>query len=110
MGRKKGIYPHTWLSGPDPIDHKLYNDCLRARAQAKFRGEDWLISEQDYILLWRINGNYKRKGRTTGSLCLVRIDIEKAWSLDNVQVVERVRHFRKCGSERLERHNARSKL
>lgn len=107
MGRKSGIYPHTWISGPDPVDHKLYNDCLRARAQANFRGEVWLLSEKEYISLWRENDAYKLKGRGTGSLCLIRIDIEGPWRLNNVEIVERIKHFRRSGRERLERMNAR---
>lgn len=108
MGRLKGsISPNTWLSGPDPINHKLYTDCQRARAQANFRGEGWEITEQEYIDLWRQDDNYKLKGRSTGSLCLVRIDLEKPWRLDNVQILERLRHFRRAGSETRERHLAR---
>lgn len=107
MGRKKGLYPNSWYSGPDPVDHKLYIDCQRARAQANFRGEGWSITEQEYIALWRENDSYKSKGRGTGCLCLVRIDLEKPWTLDNVVILERVKHFRKCGTERLERHYAR---
>lgn len=105
MGRKQGLYPHIWISGPDPVDHKLYTDCQRARAQAWYRGEEWLITEQEYISLWRANDAYKRKGRGSGSLCLVRIDLEKAWTMDNVQILERLKHFRKCGLERKERMN-----
>lgn len=110
MGRKSGIYPHTWLSGPDPVDHKLYTDCLRARAQANFRGEGWEISEQEYIDLWRSEDRYKSKGRSTGCLCLVRIDLEKAWTLDNVHIVERVKHFRRSGKETKERHLAKQRI
>jgi hypothetical protein len=107
MGRRKGsTTPNDWLSGPDPIDHRLFNDCQRARAQAWYRGEEWFISEQDYILLWRTDDRYKRKGRTTGSLCMVRKDLDSAWRLDNVEIVERHKHFRKCGLERKERMNA----
>lgn len=108
MGRIKGkLYPEIWISGDDPIDHKLYTDCQRARAQAWYRGEEWHITEEEYVALWRKDDNYKLKGRTTGSLCLVRIDLEKPWTLDNVHILQRIRHFRKCGAERLERHNAR---
>ena len=110
MGRKKGIYPHTWLSGPDPIDHKLYTDCLRARAQANFRGEEWLLTEQEYIAIWRKDDNYKLKGRGTGSLCLIRIDLEKAWSVDNVEIKERIRHFRRAGKETRGRYLAKQRL
>ncbi len=107
MGRIKGkLYPNEWQSGPDPVDHRLFNDCQRARAQAWYRGEEWLITEQEYIAIWRKDDHYLRKGRTTGSLCLTRIDIDKAWTLDNVEIQERQKHFRKCGLERRERMNA----
>ncbi len=96
MGRIKGKrYPDSWLCGPDPVDHKLYYDCQRARAQANFRGEGWMITEEEYIRLWRENDRYKLKGRSTGSLCLTRIDIEKPWTMDNVEILQRVKHFRK---------------
>jgi hypothetical protein len=97
MGKRSGIYPHTWISGPDPVDHKLFTDCQRARAQAWYRNEEWQITETEYIDLWRENNHYLRKGRTTGSLCLVRIDLEKAWCLDNVEIIERHKHFRRAG-------------
>ena len=104
MGRRKGsICPADWKSGPDPIDHKLFNDCQRARAQANFRGEGWFITEHEYITIWRQDDRYKLKGRTTGSLCMVRIDLEKPWTLDNIEILERVRHFRRAGKERRER-------
>lgn len=111
MGRVKGKrLPEVWLSGPDPVDNKLYNDCLRARAQAWYRGETWELSEQEYIALWRANDNYKSKGRNTGCLCLVRIDLEKAWRLDNVQIVERIKHFRRSGKETKERQLVRQSV
>ena len=107
MGRRKGsICPNDWKSGPDPIDHRLFNDCQRARAQAWYRGEEWSITEQEYIRLWRENDHYLRKGRGTGNLCLTRIDLDKAWTMDNVEIVERHKHFRKCGAERRERQHA----
>ena len=107
MGRKKGIvYPQSWYAGPDPVDHKLYIDCQRARAQAWFRGEQWSITEREYIALWRDNNNYLRKGRGTGSLCLIRIDIEGAWSMDNVEIIERHRHFRRARQIQKDKQNA----
>jgi hypothetical protein len=104
MGRPKGsVSPDCWKSGPDPEDHKLFYDCQRARAQAWYRGEQWQISENDYIDLWRTNDRHLRKGRRSGDLCLVRRDITKAWSLENVEIVERHRHFRKLvGKETLD--------
>lgn len=96
MGRKLGTYPQTWLSGPDEINHRLYTDCQRARAQAWYRGEEWFITEQEYIDLWRTNDRYLRKGRTVDSLCMAKIDYDLPWSKDNVQFLDRREHFRQC--------------
>lgn len=92
--RKSGQYPRTWKSGPDPIDHKLYTDCQRARAQAWYRGEQWFITEEEYIRLWRTDDRYLRKGQTADSICMTKIDHDKPWTVDNVQFMERREHFR----------------
>jgi hypothetical protein len=88
---------------PDAVDNKLFNDWMRARAQAHFRSEVWMLTEQEYIDIWRQGDMYKLKGRGSGAFCLVRIDLEKGWDLDNVEIRERIRHFRRCGGERRER-------
>ena len=99
MGRKKGVLLNdVWLSGPDPIDHKLYNDCMKARAQAYYRGEQWSISEQEYIELWRRDDRYLRKGRTRHSLCMIRLDPRLPWSVDNVEIISRLDHFKTCSN------------
>lgn len=93
--RKNSLRPHCWLSGPDPIDHKLYTDCQRARAQAWYRGEEWSITEQEYIELWRTDDRYLRKGKTSGSICMTKRDHDLDWTIDNVEFVERSEHFRR---------------
>ena len=90
----RGIRPHTWISGPDPIDHRLYTDCQRARAQAWYRGENWFITEQEYIDLWRTDDRYLRKGKTLNSLCMTKRDHDLDWTVDNVEFIERGEHFR----------------
>lgn len=94
MARKEGLYPDIWKSGPDPVDHRLYTDCQRARAQAKYRGEDWQITEEQYVALWRTNDNYLNKGRHKDAVCLTRIDPDSAWTIDNVEIIPRIVHFR----------------
>ena len=101
MGKKIGIYPHIWLSGPDPIDHKLYTDCQRARAQAHYRGDEWTITEQEYIGLWREKDQYLSKGRGSDQLCLVRLDYEKGWHMDNVQIISRAEHYQICSQYKI---------
>ena len=97
---RSGLRPHTWLIGPDPIDHKLYTDCQRARAQARFRGEEWTITEQEYIALWRKDNHYLRKGRTTTSICLTMSDPDLGWHMNNVELVSRQDHFRRCNQSK----------
>jgi hypothetical protein len=101
MGRKYGIQPKIWKSGPDPIDHKLYTDCQRARAQAWYRGEEWTITEQEYIELWRRDDRYLKKGRGTEDLCLVRLDYEDGWHIYNVDIISRLDHYRVCHEHKI---------
>ena len=111
MGRQKGVLlPEEWFSGPDPVDHRLYIDCQRARAQAWYRGQDWTITEQQYIDIWRTNDWYKLKGRGLGSVCLSRIDPEKGWHIDNVEIVERFKHYSKAGKKSRELANVQYRL
>lgn len=95
--RAKGVLlPNIWRSGPDPVDHKLFNDCQRARAQAWFRKEEWTITEEEFIELWKKDDQYLNRGRARTNVCLTRIDPEGAWSLDNVQIISRLDHYRLC--------------
>lgn len=107
MGRRLGPYPHLWKSGPDEINHKLFTDCQRARAQAWYRGEEWFITEEEYIRIWRQDDRYLKKGRTIDSLCMSKIDYELPWHIDNVQIMSRHEHFLQCsklGRPRRVRH------
>lgn len=92
---KKGkTYPQNWMSGMDERDHRLYYDCLRAKAQAKFRGQEWQILPLEYIALWRIDNRYERKGRSGECLTMTRIDKTLPWHCDNVQFITRAEHMR----------------
>lgn len=97
MGKKQGQYPETWLSGPDPRQHKLYTDCQRARAQAWYRGEEFTITEKEYIELWMKDDQDLQKSRTAEGLCMTRIDLEKGWHLDNVEIVSRRESMKRSG-------------
>ena len=94
---RKGIRsPHLWKSGPDPIDNDLYIECQRRRAQAWYRKEEWLITEQEYIDLWRTDNRYLKKGRHSENLCMSRVDVEKPWTLDNIEIITRHQHAQNC--------------
>ena len=87
----------TWKSGPDPVLHRLYYDCQRARAQAWFRDEEWTITEQEYTELWLKDDQYLQKSRSADGLCMTRIDLEKGWHMDNVEIVSRRESMRRSG-------------
>lgn len=99
---RTGIRPHTWkIDSNDPVDHKLFTDCQRARAQAWYRGEEWHITEEEYINLWRTEDRYLKKGRTAESLCMTKVDHDLDWTLDNVQFISRREHFKTCNQYKM---------
>lgn len=102
---RKGPAPHLWKSGPDPIDNKLYTECQKRRAQAKFRGQIWLITEEEYIALWRRDDLYLRKGRGNSDLCMTLIDASKPWRLDNIKIIDRLTHYKQtAGAKKRKQH------
>lgn len=92
--RTPGIYPELWKSGRCPIRHRLWLECQRNRAQAKYRGQEWMITEDEFIQLWQEDDRYKHRGRNGDSLCMTRIDKQKPWHKDNVKFQKRREHFR----------------
>ena len=97
---RKAPRPHL-RRYPDPVDNKLFMDCMRARAQAWYMGQEWTIQEDDYIHLWRTNNQYLNKGRGNTQFCLVRKDYEQGWHLDNVQIITRLEHYQICSREKI---------
>jgi hypothetical protein len=79
--------PHTWKSGPDPVEHDKYTAWSRARAQAHFRGEAWELTWPEWQQAW--GDQWQRRGRTHDSLMLTRIDPLGAWKIDNVHLIDR---------------------
>lgn len=86
---------------PDPIDNKLFLDCMRARAQAWYQGQEWLLTDDEYIALWRQDDLYKFKGRHNEDYCLVRNDYSLPWQMDNVRIITRLEHYQICAREKL---------
>lgn len=94
LQRKRGkTYPNIWKSGPDEVRHNLWIACVRAKAQAKYRGEEWLITPEEYIDLWMENDLYQNKGRGLDDYCLTRKDVYEPWSVENVEIITRREHF-----------------
>ena len=104
----RGPRPHC-RRYPDPIDHKLFMDCMRARAQAWYMGQEWEITEDEYIAMWREGDLYQRKGRHNEDYCMVRKNYDLPWTLDNVQIITRLEHYQICSREKIGKFAIRSR-
>jgi hypothetical protein len=94
------LRPHLWKSGPDPVRHHLREQCQRRRAQAWYRGEQWIITEEQFIELWLKDDRYLLKGRANHNLCMTRQDPDLDWSLDNVVFITRAEHYQNCNNHK----------
>lgn len=94
-GKPRGPEPHRWLSGPDPLRHTQYIAWLRAKAQANFRGEQWLLSFEDFEQIWNQDGSWHQRGRAAEDLLMTRLDASQAWSKENCYLEERRRHLQR---------------
>lgn len=91
-GRKR---PHVWLSGPDEFKHSMYWPWQKTKAQAKFRGEDYSLTFDEYYELWK--DDWHNKGRKADNICMTRRDPAGGWHKDNVELVTRQEHLIRQG-------------
>jgi len=84
---RPGPRPETWQSGPDPVRHAQFHAWGQARAQARFRGEAWELTVEDWIACW--GDSWHLRGRHNHSRYLVRTDWHLPWRGDNIGLVTR---------------------
>jgi hypothetical protein len=104
--RLKGKYargverPQVWLIGSDAgkFKHDMYHPWQMAKAQAKYRHEEWDLDFEDYYLLWR--DHWDNRGRLAENMCMTRRDPEIAWCRDNICIILRREHARLCGQRK----------
>jgi hypothetical protein len=96
--RKGGPRPHTWITGPDEEKHDMYHPWQLVKAQAKFRGEDFNLTFEDFYELWE--GYWKFRGRDPEDLCMTRKDSSQAWSRANCSIITRREHLQNQGFSR----------
>lgn len=75
--------------GDRPIERDRYYAYLKHRAQAKFRGEEYLLTIEDWETLWPLD-KWVQRGRHSEALCLTKRDTVQGWHVDNVEVVTRI--------------------
>ena len=80
--------PQCWKY-KDPFDHDRHRKFLLGKAQAEFRNEGWELTVEEFFQLWPTQEVWSQRGRASHCLCASRIDDEKAWSKDNVELLTR---------------------
>ena len=68
-----------------------YYAFLRHRSQAVYRKEPYSLSWEDFQILWP-DDKFVQRGRKNNSLCMVRRDRSKSWSLGNCEVITKAAH------------------
>jgi hypothetical protein len=84
---KGKLRPHLWISGTDEYRHQMYTPWMRQRAQANYRGEEYLLTFDEYFAIW--NGYWHDRGRGADDLCMTREDFTGPWSRDNCYLAVR---------------------
>ena len=87
---RKGLRPHTWKVQGE-IPHQQYIAWLRAKAQANYRKEVWLLTFEDFQRLWLEVWEYR--GRARNDYVMMREDHQSAWALGNVLVSRRYEYL-----------------
>ena len=68
----------------------------RSRCQARFRGEPWSLTLDQYESIWP-REIFTQKGRGPGTLVMGRRDPSEGWHLANVMVMERMANQARVG-------------
>jgi len=89
-GKAGKEYPHLWVSGPDPEQHRQYLIWLQQRNQAQFRGEPWQLPFELWQELWR--DRWAERGRRRDQYCMSRRNWLEGWTPDNIQIITRAEH------------------
>lgn len=84
--------PNNWQTGPDPIQHDKHYAYLKHKAQAKYRGEDYSLTQAEWFELWT-DELWLQRGRGTHNLCLQQREALLGWHWDTVEIVTRQEHF-----------------
>ena len=85
--------PDHWKTGPDPDVRRLRYRFLRARAQARFWSQEWRLTWDEYLEIYRESGEWGGRGQR--DLNLTRIDTDQGWWVDNVRLLPRGQAMRR---------------
>tara|TARA_R100001594_G_scaffold66637_1_gene100948 strand:- start:1559 stop:1894 length:336 start_codon:yes stop_codon:yes gene_type:complete len=86
-GQKGKKFPDRWKWGPSNDKRIVNRWYLMAKAQARFRKEEWALTFADYWNFWA--DNMEKRGRTENSYVMARIDCSKPWHKKNIILKKR---------------------
>ena len=82
-----------WISGLDPLHHKMYVAFGYHRTTAKLRKETWHLTWPQWRDAWLPVWNQRGRGRDC--LCMARIHMMGDWCLNNIEIITRQEHGRR---------------
>ena len=91
-GYGRFVDPNRWKSGPNPFIREIYYAYLKHRSQARYRGEEHLLTFQDWQEFWT-EDRWQIRGRGHDDLVLTRTDPEAGWHKSNCELITRREHF-----------------
>lgn len=83
----QGPQPHLWRSGPSEYLHVRYRPWVNQRNQARWRGESYQLTFDQYCELWK--DHWHNRGRHAEQYCMWRADDRLAWTVANVRITTR---------------------
>lgn len=85
----KGIKPNPegWTE-QGIIRRDIHHGFLKHRAQAKFRGEHYELTLEQWQDLWTLD-RWMQRGKTGDSLVLTQIEPGEGWTISNVMLTTR---------------------
>lgn len=90
-GRGRKSDPSVWKTGPDPARRELYYAFLKHRSQAVYRQEDYSLTWEAWETMWE--GCWLQRGKLSDNLILGRVNWDRGWHEDNVEIMTRRTHF-----------------
>lgn len=94
----RGPKPDRWIVGPDAERHERFQPWHKARAQANYRGEIWDLTFDQWYDIW--GDKWDQRGRGADQYCMVLIDPDHGWTVNNVEVITRREHLQRLGFNR----------
>lgn len=96
---KRFYNPEKYVTGPDPVRRNKYYAYLKHRSQARYRGEDYSLTWEDWETIWQ-DDVWEKRGKRSDSLCLAQKDISEGWHLHNIEIITRKEQVSRCHTGR----------